>query len=60
MKKYLINSFVWYLILSGAIFIIWLLTGITGFILIRLIVALVLGYFKPFETIKLPFKNGKI
>jgi hypothetical protein len=60
MKKYLINSFVWYLILSGAMFVIWLLTGITGFILIRLIVALVLGYLKPFENIKLPFKNGKI
>lgn len=60
MKKYLINSFVWYLILSGAMFVIWLLTGITGFILIRLIVALVLGYFKPIENLKLPFKNGKI
>lgn len=60
MKKYLINSFVWYLILSGAMFVIWFLTGITGFILIRLIVALVLGYLKPIENIKLPFKNGKI
>ena len=60
MKKYLISSFVWYLILSGAMFVIWLLTGITGFILIRLIVALVLGYLKPIENIKLPFKNGKI
>ena len=56
MKKYLINSFVWYLILSGAMFVIWLLTGITGLILIRVIVALILGYFKPIQNLNLPFK----
>jgi hypothetical protein len=56
MKKYLINSFVWYLILSGGMFVIWLLTGITGFILIRLIAALVLGYFRPIQNLNLPFK----
>ena len=55
MKKYLINSLLWYLILSGAMFVIFILTGITGFIMIRLITALVLGYLKPFNNIKLPF-----
>jgi hypothetical protein len=53
MKKYLIDSFIWYLILSGISFLIWLFTGISGFILIRLILALYLGYSKP-------LRNGKI
>jgi|688.fasta_scaffold00015_103 hypothetical protein len=56
MKKYLISSFVWYLILSFGMFVIWLLTGITGLILIRVIVSLILGYFKPIQNLNLPFK----
>lgn len=56
MKKYLINTLIWYVLLSIGMAIVWILTGITGFILIRLLVALVLAYVKPFD--KLPWKQS--
>lgn len=56
MKKYLINAVIWYVLLSIVMAIIWILTGISGSIIIRLIVALVLAYFKPID--KMPWKQS--
>lgn len=55
MKKYLINFAIWYLILSGGMFIMFILFGIGGLIPIRIILSLVLAYIKPFD--KFPWKN---
>jgi hypothetical protein len=56
MKKYLINTAIWYVLLSIGMAIVWVLTGISGFILLRLIIALILGYAKPFNN--LPWKQS--
>ncbi len=56
MKKYLINAAIWYVLLSAGMAVVWILTGISGFILIRLIVALVLAYVKPFD--KMPWRQS--
>ena len=56
MKKYLISVVIWYVLLSIAIAIIWILTGMSGSVIIRLIVALVLAYFKPID--KMPWKQS--
>lgn len=55
MKKYLISFAIWYLLISGAMFILFILFGLSGFFLIRVIASLVLAYFKPFD--KMPWKN---
>ncbi len=53
MKKYFINVLIWYVLLSFAVAILWVLTGITGFIPLRIIMAFVLAYIKPFDNITL-------
>lgn len=55
MKKYLINALIWYVLLSIGMAIVWILIGISGFILARIIIALVLAYIKPFD--RMPWKN---
>jgi hypothetical protein len=55
MKKYLINIAIWYIILSLGMFIAFILFNVTGHLGIRLIIAMVLAYFKPFD--KMPWKN---
>jgi hypothetical protein len=55
MKKYLISFAIWYVILSLGVFIMFILFGLSGFILVRIIVSLILAYFKPFD--KMPWKN---
>jgi hypothetical protein len=55
MKKYLINTAIWYIILSLGMFIAFILFNVTGHLGIRLIIAMVLAYFKPFD--KMPWKN---
>jgi len=52
MKKYFIDALIWYVLLSFFMAIIWMLTGITGFIPFRIILALVLAYFKSFKDFK--------
>lgn len=54
MKKYFIDAFVWYCLLSFVMAIIWMLTGLTGFIPFRILLALILAYFKPFDKIEWP------
>ena len=56
MKKYLINALIWYVLLSIGLAIVWILTGISGFISVRIIIALILAYFKPFD--KMPWKQS--
>ena len=56
MKKYLINAAIWYVLLSAGMAIVWILTGITGFIPVRIIIALVLAYVKPFDG--MPWKQS--
>jgi hypothetical protein len=55
MKKYLISFAIWYLLISGGIFILFILFGISGFFLIRIIASLILAYVKPFD--KMPWRN---
>jgi hypothetical protein len=55
MKKFLINAAIWYVLLSIGMAIVWILTGLSGFIPVRIIIALVLAYVKPFD--KMPWKN---
>jgi hypothetical protein len=56
MKKYLINAAIWYLLLSVGMAIVWVLTGLTGFIPMRIITALIMGYVKPFDSF--PWKQS--
>lgn len=55
MKKYLINIAIWYIILSLGMFIAFILFNVTGHLGIRLIIAMVLAYIRPFD--KMPWKN---
>jgi hypothetical protein len=56
MKKFLINAAIWYVLLSIGMAIVWILTGLSGFIPVRIIIALVLAYVKPFD--KMPWKQS--
>jgi hypothetical protein len=47
MKKYLINALIYYVLLSLVVAFIWVLTGLTGFIPLRIVLALGLAYYKP-------------
>lgn len=49
MKTFLINSAIYYVILSLVVGFVSLLTGIPGFIPMRIIMSLVLGYFRPLK-----------
>jgi len=49
MKTFLINSAIYYVILSLVVGFISLLTGIGGFIPIRIIISLVLAYVRPLK-----------
>lgn len=55
MKKYLISFAIWYLLISAGMFVMFILFGLSGFFLIRMIASLILAYVKPFD--KLPWKN---
>jgi len=48
MKKFFINAVIYYVLLSLVMAFIWVLTGITGHIPLRIILALGLAYYKPF------------
>jgi hypothetical protein len=47
MKNYFINVAIYYILLSLVIAFIWVLTGITGFIVLRIVLALGLAYYNP-------------
>lgn len=47
MKTFLINAVIYYVLLSLVITLLWILTGIAGFIPMRIVMALILAYFKP-------------
>jgi uncharacterized membrane protein YfcA len=49
MKTFLINSAIYYVILSLVVGFVSLLTGIGGFIPMRIIMSLVLAYFRPLK-----------
>lgn len=54
MKKYFIDALIWYILLSVGVAIIWMLTGLSGFIPLRILMALILSYVKPLPKIKWP------
>lgn len=47
MKTFLINAVIYYVLLSLVITLLWILTGIGGFIPMRIVMSLILAYFKP-------------
>lgn len=47
MKKFLISAIIYYVLLSLFVAFIWMLTGITGNIALRGVIALVLAFLKP-------------
>lgn len=50
MKKYLLTALLYYVILSICVGFVTLLTGVSGVIWLRIIIALVLAYFKPLSS----------
>lgn len=54
MKKYFIDAFLWYVMLSFIMAVFWMLTGLTGYIPVRILLALILAYFKPLKKIEWP------
>jgi hypothetical protein len=57
MKKFLINTALWYVVLSLGMFIIFILFGIHGHLGIRLLIAIVFALIKPLDKIIDQFKN---
>lgn len=55
MKKFLINTAIWYVLLSLGMFVMFILFNVTGHLGIRLILALIFAYLKPFYG--MPWKN---
>lgn len=47
MKTYLFNVIIYYILLSFVIAFIWVLTGIGGFIPLRIVLSLGFAYYKP-------------
>jgi hypothetical protein len=47
MKAFFINALIYYVLLSLVVAFIWILTGISGFIPLRIVLALGLAYYKP-------------
>jgi hypothetical protein len=47
MKTFFINAAIYYVLISLLVSLIWILTGLGGFIPMRIIVSLGLAYFKP-------------
>jgi hypothetical protein len=47
MKAFFINALIYYVLLSLVVAFIWVLTGISGFFALRIILALGLAYYKP-------------
>lgn len=47
MKTFLINAVIYYVLLSLVVTLLWILTGIGGFIPMRIVMSLILAYFKP-------------
>lgn len=47
MKNYIINTVIWYVIISLIVTALWILTGIGGLIPFRLVLSLALAYYKP-------------
>jgi hypothetical protein len=47
MKTFFINAAIYYVLISLFISLLWMLTGIGGFIPIRIIISLGLAYYKP-------------
>lgn len=50
MKKYLLTALLYYVVLSLVVGFVTLLTGIQGVIWVRIIMALVLAYFRPLTS----------
>ena len=55
MKKFLINTAIWYVILSLGMFVMFILFGVSGHLGVRLLLAMVFAFIKPFD--KMPWKN---
>jgi len=47
MKAFFINALIYYVLLSLGVAFIWILTGISGFFPLRIVLALGLAYYKP-------------
>jgi hypothetical protein len=57
MKRFIINTALWYVVLSLGMFIVFILFGIYGHLGIRLLIAIVFALIKPFDKIIEQFKN---
>ncbi len=57
MKRFIINTALWYVVLSLGMFIVFILLGVHGHLGIRLGIAMVLALLKPFDKIIDQFKN---
>lgn len=55
MKNLLINTAIWYVLLSLGMFVMFILFNVTGHLGIRLILALVFAFIKPIYG--MPWKN---